>query len=215
MLARRVTDDGVGDEERRSIGVNILSSVDWMYRLMQDLLDSASIEAGQLSLSVEPQSIDQIIHAVGQLFKEQAAARGVRFVVQTHDLPLVLADGSRMVQALGNIVGNALKFTPTDGAVTIDSCVRDGDVHVWVKDTGPGIPSADVPRIFDRFWHARRGAARQGNGLGLSIAQGIMRAHNGRIWVESEVGKGTTFYVAVPLAKPPVETSPGSRFAGR
>jgi signal transduction histidine kinase len=94
-----------------------------------------------------------------------------------------------------------LKFTPANGRVVIDSRVENGEALVWVTDTGPGIPPDDLPHIFDRFWHARRGGARQGNGLGLSIAQGIMRAQNGRIWVESEVGKGTTFYMSLPLAR--------------
>lgn len=214
MLARRITEDDVGDGERRTIGVNILSSVDWMYRLMQDLLDSASIDAGKLSLSIEPQLIDQILGAVDQMFREQAGARGVRLVVQTRALPAVLADGSRMVQALSNVVGNALKFTPVGGTVTVDSSIHEHAAVISVHDTGPGIPSSDLPHIFDRFWHASRGTVRHGNGLGLGIAQGIVRAHNGRIWVESEVGRGTTFYVAVPLARA-ASGIPGLRFPNR
>jgi PAS domain S-box-containing protein len=201
MLARRIVDNPLSDEERRATGVNILTSVDWMFRLMQDLLDSASIEAGRLSVSVEPDSIDSILEVVAEMFREQASARGIRFVVDAAAAPTVLADRSRMVQALGNLVGNALKFTPSDGSVTISSRLQHQEVVVSVADTGPGIPPSDLPRVFDRFWHARRGADHHGNGLGLSIAEGIMRAHNGRIWVESAVGMGTTFFVALPVAR--------------
>jgi signal transduction histidine kinase len=131
-----------------------------------------------------------------------------------HSHPPVLADSSRLIQVLTNVIGNALKFTPRGGSVTVDSRREREEIVISVRDTGPGIPPDDLPHIFDRFWNARRGGgARHGNGLGLAIAQGIVRAHDGRIWVESSVGEGTVVYFTVPLA--PAQSIPALSFDQR
>jgi len=115
----------------------------------------------------------------------------------------VYADAARIQQVLSNLVGNAVKFTPRNGRVTVCAERIDGEVRFGVIDTGPGIPPEQVPHIFGRFWQAQT-SDRRGIGLGLAIAKGIVEAHNGRIWVESHVGLGSTFYFTLPTtaAKP-------------
>jgi signal transduction histidine kinase len=112
----------------------------------------------------------------------------------------VSADGSRVVQALGNLVRNALKFTPNGGRITLAAEARDGAVVFAVSDTGRGIGEDNQRRIFDRYWQSSDGARARGSGLGLSIAQGIVQAHGGRIWVESSLGKGSMFAFTIPRA---------------
>jgi signal transduction histidine kinase len=100
-----------------------------------------------------------------------------------------------------NLIGNAIKFTEAGGQITVGATSQDRDVVFWVADTGSGIASEDLPRVFDRFWQATR-TGRQGAGLGLPISKGIVDAHGGRVWVESILGLGTTFSFAIPKASP-------------
>jgi signal transduction histidine kinase len=110
----------------------------------------------------------------------------------------VRADAARIQQVLSNLVGNAVKFTPRQGRVTVCAERVDDEVRFGVIDTGPGIPAEQVPHIFGRFWQAKP-SDRRGIGLGLAIAKGIVEAHEGRIWVESHVGLGSTFYFTLPI----------------
>ena len=203
MLARRLV-DGVPDAPTfRSIGTDILTSVDWMYRLIQDLLDVANIEAGRLSVEAEPMAAHQAAEAAIDLFADRA--REANIVLESAvdaSLPWVFADGSRIVQVFSNLVSNALRFTPAGGRVTLGAAADGHYMTLWVRDTGVGIPEKDLPHVFDRFWHARRGKEARGHGLGLAIAEGIVRAHGGRLWVESAVGRGTTFSFTLRLARP-------------
>jgi signal transduction histidine kinase len=114
-------------------------------------------------------------------------------------LPRVLVDPARIQQVLSNLVGNAIKFTPRDGRVTVRVELDADGVRVAVVDTGPGIAPEQLPHIFGRFWQGKR-SDRRGLGLGLAIAKAIVEAHGGRIWVESTVGEGSTFYFTVRLA---------------
>ena len=113
---------------------------------------------------------------------------------------IVQADRERLLQMMDNLVGNALKFTPRSGRVSIGACVDGDELRVSVADTGPGIPEEERERLFDRFWQARD-ADRRGLGLGLHIAKAIAEAHGGRLWVESTVGSGSTFYFAMPMTR--------------
>jgi signal transduction histidine kinase len=117
---------------------------------------------------------------------------------QGHGADVAEIDGSRFQQVISNLVGNALKFTPEDGIVTLRWEVADGNFSVSVADTGPGIPREQIPHIFSAFWQARDGD-RRGVGLGLWIARAIVEAHGGSIWVDSVEGEGATFHVVVPM----------------
>jgi signal transduction histidine kinase len=134
------------------------------------------------------------------MLRPLAAGSTIRLEADIEDnLPPVLADAARIQQVLSNLVGNAVKFTPRSGRVTVCAERLDGEVRFGVIDTGPGIPAEQLPHIFGRFWQAKT-SDRRGIGLGLAIAKGIVEAHNGRIWVESHVGLGSTFYFTLPAA---------------
>jgi signal transduction histidine kinase len=119
-------------------------------------------------------------------------------VTAADDMPPVRADSARVLQVFSNLVGNAVKFTPSGGAITLAATRVDGNIECSVADNGPGIPPAQISRLFGQFWQAKRGDGR-GVGLGLAIAKGIVEAHGGSIRVESEVGQGTVFSFALPI----------------
>jgi signal transduction histidine kinase len=135
-------------------------------------------------------------------YEELAAERGIALVTELQgDLPPILADGDRVVQALGNLVGNALKFTPYGGTVRVGAEGSGDAVRLSVADSGPGIPAEHAALVFDRFWTARRSARPRGTGMGLAIVRGIVEAHGGHAWLEpAPPGSGATFRVALPVA---------------
>ncbi len=171
-------------------------------RLIQDLLDITHIESGRLSLEREPHSASSIVHEALEQGAMAAAGAGITLERgEMHRDATVFADRDRVVQALGNLIGNALKFTPEGGRVVV-SVHGDGDrVRLAVADTGPGIPPEQVPRLFDRFWQASR-KDRRGVGLGLSIVKGIADAHGGDVLVDTALGAGTTFTLVLPASAP-------------
>jgi signal transduction histidine kinase len=171
-----------------------------MNRLIQDLLDVARIEAGRLPLEKEPVKPRMLISEVIDNFGPLAEDKSLRLRCHApDDLPLLQADRERLLQVFGNLIGNALKFTPEGGVITLDAERHDGVVEFRVIDTGQGIPAEDVPRLFERFYQARH-TRRGGAGLGLAIAKGIVEAHGGCIRVESEVGVGSKFSFTLPVS---------------
>jgi|GEM_PF-264351 len=175
-----------------------------MNTLIQDLLDVSRIDAGQLRVEADRVEVELILREVRKLLEHCAADRGVEMrVVVDEDVPPVWADAHRALQVFSNLVGNAVKFTPAGGRITVRAARGDGVVVFSVSDTGPGIRPEDLERLFDRFWQARS-MRRGGVGLGLAIARGIVQAHGGEMRVESRVGEGTTFTFTLPVA-PPVE----------
>jgi signal transduction histidine kinase len=171
-------------------------------RLIQDLLDITHIESGRLSLAREEHSAASVAHEALEQAAMLAAERGIELARGEMDRGArVFADRDRVVQALGNLIGNALKFTPEGGRVTV-SVRGEGDrVCISVADTGPGIAPEQVPHLFDRFWQANR-KDRRGVGLGLSIVKGIADAHGGEVRVDTAPGAGTTFTLVLPTAAP-------------
>ncbi|HEU0302878.1 MAG TPA: histidine kinase N-terminal 7TM domain-containing protein [Longimicrobium sp.] len=176
----------------------VVRSAQAMDRMIQDLLDVARIEARQLR--IEPARCaprDLVGEAVG-LMALMAEERTIRLVKAVEGCPDVRADRDRVLQVFSNLVGNALKFTPAGGTVTVGAAPEEGRVRFWVGDTGPGIAAEEVERLWDPFWQGESPARRSGAGLGLPIARGIVEAHGGRAWVESTLGVGTTFHFTVP-----------------
>jgi signal transduction histidine kinase len=169
--------------------------------LINDVLDLSKIEAGQLELALADYSLAEVVHAVVTQVESLAAEKGLTLHASAApDLPAGRGDERRLAQVLLNLVGNAIKFTET-GAVRI-AARGDGDAFVVsVTDTGPGIAGADQQRIFEEFQQADSSSTRKkgGTGLGLSIAKRIVELHGGRIWVESTVGRGSTFSFRVPV----------------
>ena len=170
-----------------------------MNRLIQDLLSVTTIEAGRLSIAPKKISLNELLHEACELLEPIAREKSITLTVNAAaDLPPVRADASRVLQVFSNLVGNAVKFTPSGGAITLSAMRADGKVQCSVADNGPGIPAAQIPRLFGKFWQAKRGDGR-GVGLGLAIARGIVEAHGGTITVDSEEGKGSVFTFALPV----------------
>jgi PAS domain S-box-containing protein len=198
-----------GDDSRRAIEA-VRRSALRMDRLISDLLDASTIEAGRLSLETAAQSVDQIVRDAVEALEAPAAQKRVKLeVIGGSDLG-VFCDRGRMLQVFTNLIGNATKFTPEGGSITVRVEPRDQEVWFFVTDTGPGIPEDQLPRLFDRYWQAKR-TARLGSGLGLTIAKGIIEAQDGRIGVESKLGVGSTFFFTLPRANPPSGPAPDSQ----
>jgi PAS domain S-box-containing protein len=201
MCAAALQDSAsISSEKRESLLQTIAESTRWMNRLIQDLLDVTSIEAGRLSLERDRTPVPALVFGALRMFEGEASQRHIRLEGDVgSDVPPVMADYTRIIQVLGNLLGNALKFTPDGGRVTVTAESRGREVVIAVSDTGVGIPPEERSRVFDRYWHARRTASKRGTGLGLSIAKGIVQAHGGRIWLESVPGTGSTFSFALPI----------------
>jgi signal transduction histidine kinase len=170
-----------------------------MSRLIQDLLDASRVQTGQLLLERVVTGPQSILMESLEMLQPLATHADVQLETDVESgLPAVRVDRQRLVQVLSNLVGNALKFTPAGGRILMAAHAHDGGVRFTVSDTGAGIPPEQLPLIFGRFWQAR--SDRRGLGLGLSIAKGIVEAHGGSIWANSEVGVGSTFGFDVPQA---------------
>jgi signal transduction histidine kinase len=180
--------------------VGIRNSAEQMERLIKDLLEVKRIEAGQLSVERTKVSVAPLIHEAIELHSTIAEGKGIKLRANINgELPSVYADRERILQTFSNLLGNAVKFTPDGGEVRIEAEARDDEVLFSVIDTGPGISPADQRHVFDRYWQAKaRRRGRQGIGLGLVIVKGIIEAHGGRIWVQSEVGAGSRFSFSLP-----------------
>jgi signal transduction histidine kinase len=169
-----------------------------MDALIQDLLDSTRLEAGRLRVSPQWTSADDLVSAAIETLAPLALAKSVVLSQNfAPELPEVYADPNRMNQVLSNLIGNALKFTPEGGAVTIEGTREGKFVLFAVRDTGVGIQPEDLPFVFDRFWQSKR-MNRSGAGLGLAIARGIVLGHGGRIWIESAPGVETVVRFTLP-----------------
>lgn len=180
-----------------------------MYRLVLGLLDLARLDAGIADLKREPVVLTALLNSLGERFGMQAQRAGVMLEVQSSALPTLTGDGDRLAQVFINLLDNALKFTPTGGAVRISAASLGDAVQISVADTGAGIPVEALPHIFERFYQAdpaRAGGSQRGAGLGLSIVAEIVRAHGGTISVSSILGQGTTFKVQLPLVNPNAST---------
>ena len=180
----------------------IFDAVTRMNRLIQDLLDVAVMESGQLTIQPARLSARELIVGAVEAQRPLASSSALELRVDVdRDVAEVWADRDRVLQVLENLIGNAIKFTEAGGRVTAGAASKDREVVFWVADTGTGIAPDAIPRVFDRFWQAIR-PGRQGAGLGLPIAKGIVDAHGGRIWVESTPGEGTSVFFTIPKAVP-------------
>jgi signal transduction histidine kinase len=192
---------GEPTEKMRTVLERLQANGRHLLGLINDVLDLSKIEAGQLTLSLDDYSMSDVVHGVVSAVEPLAAEKRLAFKAEVApDLPRGRGDGRRLSQVLLNLVGNAIKFTDK-GEVAIRASVADGAFTVAVCDTGPGIAAADQAKIFEEFQQADSSITRKkgGTGLGLSIAKRIIEMHGGRIWVESEPGKGSTFYFTLPV----------------
>ena len=198
-MAVQLLEEDAPQAQRRTLGT-LSRAAGRMDGLIQDLLEVTRIESGRLTLERRPESVRVLLAEAKSMLGPLAQARSLVLEVLTDQaVPDVPMDVARVLQVISNLVGNAIKFTPAGGRITL-ACEPDAEgVRFRVADTGPGIPADQLSRVFSRFWQAGK-ADRRGVGLGLSIARGIVEAHGGRIWVESEEGEGSTFYFTLPAS---------------
>lgn len=171
-----------------------------MDSLIRDLLDVTRVEAGRLTVEPNAADIEDLLSDALLTLDPLARAKQIDLRLTTEQaLPQVEADRERIRQALSNLIGNSVKFSPAGSTIFLSAVRVDGEVVISVKDQGPGMTSNQLSHAFDRFWQSRR-TDREGAGLGLAITRGIIEAHGGRIWAESGIGAGSTFHFTLPLA---------------
>lgn len=184
----------------------IKANTDRLYSLVENMLDVSRLEKGSLQISVEPVRLDALLEELVQARKHDAEHKKQTIAIEIEGrLPLILADRRRLKDVFNNIIDNAIKYTQEGGRVQVSARDEGKMVHVWVKDNGVGIPLENLARIFDRFHIiTSNDLSHQVDrlGLGLPISKGIVEAHGGRIWVESQVGKGSVFHVDLPKESP-------------
>jgi two-component system sensor histidine kinase GlrK len=197
----REGEEGPVTEGQRGILVVLEKESNRLIGMLNSLLDLSKMEAGMMSFNLEPKNISPLIdQAIGEIGPLVEAKKINLEVTVTEGLPILKIDSERILQALRNIIGNAIKFTPEKGRVSISVRSVDDAIEVSVADTGPGIPAGNFITIFEKFQQAttRGSPPIQGTGLGLAIAKQIIIHHGGKIWAESEPGHGSTFIFVLP-----------------
>jgi two-component system phosphate regulon sensor histidine kinase PhoR len=205
-LAAQTLSAGAADDPllRERMLDQIRSSVQTLSQLTQEMMDLSQIESGQVLLTLVPVPVAPLVEGAVQLLRPQAERKRQALTVSIPSGLLVLADEQQVARVVGNLVHNAIKFTPEGGTISVAVAAGEGDdVSLCVSDNGPGIPAAEQARVFERFYKADRSRPRSngGSGLGLAIAKKIVEMHHGEIGVESMPGVGTTFTVRLPAAR--------------
>ncbi|MBI3242947.1 MAG: HAMP domain-containing protein [Chloroflexi bacterium] len=184
--------------ERLSV---IYAEIEHLQLLVGDLRTLSQADAGELKLNKQTLAVPEVLQQAQAAFEHQARQKGIRLELQmSGGLPTIQADEARMVQVLGNLISNALRYTPGEGRIVLGAALRGGGVALTVQDTGPGIAPEDLPFVFNRFYRADKSRAEENgeSGLGLAIAKAIVEAHAGTIEARSVVGQGTTMAIFIP-----------------
>jgi signal transduction histidine kinase len=196
---------GEVNEKQQEYLDDILSSANHLLALINDILDLSKVEAGQVELQLAPFSLADALEGGVVMVRERATEGGVTVELSASpEVDVVTGDERRIRQVIVNLLSNAVKFTPEGGEVGIRASQENGEVLVSVTDTGPGIAAEDQARIFEEFQQTEAGLAqREGTGLGLALSKRLIELHGGRIWVDSELGKGSTFVFTLPVRSGP------------
>lgn len=187
--------------KQREYAEKIQAGIDQMTVLVTSLLDLSRIEAGY-DLVMSDVDVGAVLQTIRQEFSVPAEAAGLSLVLEVPArLPILQGDTGLIRQAIANFVGNAIKYSPNSGKLLLRAAVTDKELVLSVKDNGPGIAKSDQERLFEKFYRVRdrKNERIKGSGLGLAIVRSIAQRHNGRVWCESEVGRGSTFYIAFPI----------------
>ncbi|EPX64024.1 sensor histidine kinase [Cystobacter fuscus DSM 2262] len=199
-LLLKAAHEGEPHPRQERLMESILHSADHMRDLIAGLLDRSRLQGGPVPLTLQPLPVKAIIEQALQVLEPLAQSRTLKLkVAVSPEARPVKADRERVLQIISNLVGNALKFTPPGGTITVRAKPVDGMVRFSVKDNGPGISPTDVPHLFERFWRSAS-ASERGTGLGLNIVKTLVEAHGGTVWVESQLGAGSTFFFTLPVA---------------
>jgi signal transduction histidine kinase len=193
---------GPGDDRLRWVSGVIERQVGLMTRLVDDLLDVSRITSGKIALQREVVSVRAVLAQAVEAARPAVESRTQALEMDVpEDAGWVDGDPARLAQAVGNLLDNAIKYTPKEARIEIMARLLDtGELEMAVRDNGPGIPAEDLPHIFERFYRVDKGRSREtgGTGLGLSIVKHIVQLHGGRVWAESEVGQGTSIFMRLP-----------------
>jgi PAS domain S-box-containing protein len=212
--ADNMLDRLLGDLNEKQTGylTRIKSNTDRLARLINDLLDLSTIEAGKINLRLMNLPLVALVKEAAESLRPVATEKLIQLkVVSADPKAIAWADRDKVIQVLMNLIGNALKFTPPHGTVTVGVTKNDAAwMQISVTDSGPGIPAEEVSNVFGRFYQIDRAGKQktQGTGLGLAISKALVEMHGGKIWVESEVGKGSVFYFTLPAEQPSHLESP-------
>ncbi len=203
--------DGVVEPDAKTIS-SINEEVILLCHLVDDLRELSLVESGKLQLSYQTENVAEMVHHILVTMQPKAEAKEISLTVYMPDeLPPARADFQRIIQVLHNLLDNAITHTPKGGTVTITARQLNGCVEISVTDNGEGIPTDDLPHIFERFYRVDKSRTRAtgGSGLGLTIAKYLVEEHGGKIWVESRLGQGSTFYFTVPIIEKAVTERKG------
>lgn len=196
--------DGVGGpvtEKQKKLLAILTEESSRLIGIVNSLLDLSKMEAGMMTYALEPAHLAPLIHRVMTEMGPLVQAKRIRLEAEIgQELPVIKMDSERVLQSLRNLLGNAIKFTPEGGQITVSARRTDGRVEVFVRDTGPGIPAESLPTIFDKYQQATPADSYRvkGTGLGLAIVKHIITSHGGKVWAESEAGKGSSFIFILP-----------------
>ena len=178
----------------------ISTEVDALTQMAQELLDLSRIESGQVELILAPLAPKSLVTSAADRMRMQAERAGLKLSIKCEDgLPNIRADKSRLEQVLVNLIHNAVKFTKPGGDISLETESTVGGIRFAVRDSGVGIPAESLTRIFERFYRVDKSRTGSGTGLGLSISKHIIEAHGGKIWAESNEGRGSVFYFVIPI----------------
>jgi two-component system phosphate regulon sensor histidine kinase PhoR len=193
-----------GAKDNPQVSARFLQSIDRnaerLKLLIEDLLTISALESGRVRLDLRPVLLPALVEKVLNDFRRRAGGKGIKLVDESPALT-VRADAGRLEQVFFNLVDNAIKYGKPEGQVTVGARIVDGEqIEAFVRDDGPGIPPAAIERVFERFYRVDKARSREqgGTGLGLSIVKHIVQSHGGRVWVESSLGQGATFFFTLP-----------------
>jgi two-component system sensor histidine kinase KdpD len=192
---------------RRELADTIVDEAQRLNRLVGDLLDLTRLESGALRARKEWHSVEEVVGAALTRLEPELANQRVELAL-AQDLPLVPLDDVLIEQALFNLIDNAIKYSPADGAIEISAAVADGRLRLEVADRGPGLPPGQEAQIFEKFHRGETHGERRGVGLGLTICRGIVEAHRGRIAARNRAGGGAVLTMELPLEGEPPRVEP-------
>jgi signal transduction histidine kinase len=197
-LLKKLRGDDIPDMEKKYFAV-LLEESDRLMGMINDILNLAKLEAGKMELDRQELDVSEMLEKTKDTFVAQAENSDIDLLTDLPEEPVIIdADGKLIKRVVINLLGNALKYTPRNGAITLKAVSKPKEIEVSILDTGEGMPQEMCEKIFDRFQQIK-GQSKGGTGIGLNVSKEIIEAHGGWIWAESEIGKGSVFKFVIPF----------------